>query len=105
MGSTAIRGGRRLPADREWPMGIIEGVAPAAAADVPYVPDERAVVRKAAVRLLPFLFFLYIIAYLDRVNVGFAKLAMNDLPWFTEAVYGTGAGIFFFGYFLFEVPS
>ncbi|HVK01851.1 MAG TPA: MFS transporter, partial [Armatimonadaceae bacterium] len=47
----------------------------------------------------------YIIAYLDRVNVGFAKLAMNDLPWFTEAVYGTGAGIFFFGYFLFEVPS
>ncbi|MBC8135340.1 MAG: MFS transporter [Fibrella sp.] len=66
---------------------------------------ERAAVRKAAVRLLPFLFFLYLIAYLDRVNVGFAKLEMNELPWFSEAVFGTGSGIFFIGYFLFEVPS
>jgi MFS family permease len=66
---------------------------------------ERAAVRKAAKRLLPFLFFLYLIAYLDRVNVGFAKLEMNQLPWFSEAVFGTGSGIFFIGYFLFEIPS
>jgi Sugar phosphate permease len=74
-------------------------------ASVPDHATERRAVRKAAVRLLPFLFVLYVIAYLDRVNVGFAKLAMNDLPWFSEAVFGTGAGIFFIGYFLFEVPS
>lgn len=66
---------------------------------------EHPVVRKAALRLLPFLFLLYVIAYLDRVNVGFAKLDMNTLPWFSESVFGFGAGIFFFGYFLFEVPS
>jgi ACS family tartrate transporter-like MFS transporter len=66
---------------------------------------EHPTIRKAALRLLPFLFFLYVIAYLDRVNVGFAKLDMNTLPWFSESIYGFGAGIFFFGYFLFEVPS
>lgn len=56
-------------------------------------------------RLIPFLFLCYVAAYLDRVNVGFAKLQMlRDLR-FSEAVYGLGAGIFFIGYFLFEVPS
>ena len=56
-------------------------------------------------RLLPFLFACYVFAYLDRVNVGFAKLQMlSDLK-FSETVYGLGAGIFFIGYFLFEVPS
>jgi D-galactonate transporter len=60
---------------------------------------------KVAWRLLPFLFLCYVAAYLDRVNVGFAKLQMlNDLQ-FSETVYGLGAGIFFIGYFLFEVPS
>jgi MFS family permease len=60
---------------------------------------------KAAWRLLPFLFMCYVAAYLDRVNVGFAKLQMlNDLR-FSETVYGLGAGIFFIGYFFFEVPS
>ncbi len=53
----------------------------------------------------PFLVFLFILAWIDRVNVGFAKLQMlSDLK-FSEAVYGFGAGIFFVGYFLFEVPS
>ncbi len=56
-------------------------------------------------RLLPLLFICYVAAYLDRVNVGFAKLQMlNDLK-FSEAIYGLGAGIFFLGYFIFEVPS
>jgi D-galactonate transporter len=60
---------------------------------------------KVAWRLLPFLFLCYVAAYLDRVNVGFAKLQMlNDLQ-FSETIYGLGAGIFFIGYFLFEVPS
>lgn len=66
---------------------------------------EHPTIRKAVLRLLPFLFLLYVIAYLDRVNVGFAKLDMNTLPWFSESIYGFGAGVFFFGYFLFEVPS
>ena len=56
-------------------------------------------------RLIPFLFLCYILAYLDRVNVGFAKLQMlSDLS-LSEVAFGTGAGIFFAGYFLFEVPS
>jgi D-galactonate transporter len=60
---------------------------------------------KVTLRLLPFLFLCYVAAYLDRVNVGFAKLQMlNDLQ-FSETVYGLGAGIFFIGYFFFEVPS
>ncbi len=61
--------------------------------------------RRAALRLIPFLVFLFILAWIDRVNVGFAKLSMlSDLK-FSEAVYGLGAGIFFIGYFFFEVPS
>jgi ACS family tartrate transporter-like MFS transporter len=56
-------------------------------------------------RLVPFLFFLYVIAYLDRVNVGFAKTEIKNALHFSDGVYGMGAGIFFIGYFLFEVPS
>ena len=60
---------------------------------------------RAAWRLIPFLVFLFVLAWIDRVNVGFAKLSMlSDLK-FSETVYGFGAGIFFIGYFLFEVPS
>lgn len=60
---------------------------------------------KVARRLIPFLMLCYLGAYLDRVNVGFAKLQMlNDLKW-SDTVYGLGAGMFFIGYFLFEVPS
>ena len=60
---------------------------------------------RIAWRLMPILFIGYIVAYLDRVNVGFAKLQMiGDLK-FSESVYGLGAGIFFWGYFFFEVPS
>jgi D-galactonate transporter len=66
---------------------------------------EAATYAKVTWRLLPFLFICYVAAYLDRVNVGFAKLQMlNDLQ-FSETVYGLGAGIFFIGYFFFEVPS
>lgn len=60
---------------------------------------------KVTWRLVPFLFLCYVFAYLDRVNVGFAKLQMlTDLK-FSETIYGFGAGIFFIGYFIFEVPS
>ncbi len=61
--------------------------------------------RKVAWRLIPLLFVCYILAYLDRVNVGFAKLSMKVEPWFSDAVFATGSGIFFIGYFLFEVPG
>ncbi|WP_298951401.1 MFS transporter [uncultured Methylobacterium sp.] len=61
--------------------------------------------RRATLRLIPFLVFLFILAWIDRVNVGFAKLQMLSDLRFSEAVYGFGAGIFFVGYFLFEVPS
>src|SRR5882724_1327786 len=73
------------------------------AAVAPSAADE--VYRKVTWRLLPLLFICYIAAYLDRVNVGFAKLGMqSDLP-LSDSIYGLGAGIFFIGYFIFEVPS
>jgi MFS transporter, ACS family, tartrate transporter len=61
--------------------------------------------RKIAWHLLPFVFLLYIIAYLDRANVAFAKLSMSADLGFSEAVFGFGAGIFFLGYFLLEIPG
>jgi sugar phosphate permease len=64
-----------------------------------------ALYRRVSWRLMPFLFLCYVAAYLDRVNVGFAKLQMLAELRFSDTVYGLGAGIFFIGYFLFEVPS
>src|ERR1700686_3591900 len=64
-----------------------------------------AIYRKVALRLIPFLFIIFVVAWIDRVNVGFTKLQMNESLGFSETVYGLGAGIFFLGYFLFEVPS
>src|SRR5262252_617865 len=61
--------------------------------------------RKAAWRLIPFLILCWVVAFLDRVNVGFAALTMNKKLGLTAEMFGFGAGIFFFGYFIFEVPS
>jgi sugar phosphate permease len=82
-------------------------VQPASLPDSPAQPDpvfETAVYRKVTWRLIPFLFMCYIFAYLDRVNVGFAKLQMQRDLHMSDAVYGFGAGIFFLGYLLFQVP-
>jgi len=57
-----------------------------------------ATVRKVTLRLIPFLFILYIIAWLDRVNVGFAALQMNSDLGFSSAAFGFGSGVFFVGY-------
>ncbi len=66
---------------------------------------ETALYNRVFWRIVPFLFLCYVVAFLDRVNVGFAKLQMAEQLGFSDAVYGFGAGIFFIGYFLFEVPS
>jgi ACS family tartrate transporter-like MFS transporter len=66
---------------------------------------KQSAISKAAWRLLPFLGLCYMINFLDRVNVGFAALHMNEDLGFSPSVYGLGAGIFFVGYILFEVPS
>ncbi|ONG54784.1 MFS transporter [Pseudoroseomonas deserti] len=66
---------------------------------------ENGLYRKVAFRIMPLLVLCYVIAYLDRVNVGFAKLQMSTDLAFSETVFGLGAGIFFLGYFFFEVPS
>src|SRR5580700_112107 len=66
---------------------------------------EATAYHKVDFRLLPFLFLCYILAYLDRVNVGFAKLQMLKELSMSDAAFATGAGIFFIGYFFFEVPS
>ena len=69
-------------------------------------PDVATVtLRKITLRLIPFLFVLYIVAWLDRVNVGFAALQMNSDLGFSSAAFGFGSGVFFLGYCLFEVPS
>src|SRR5499427_1030952 len=66
---------------------------------------ESRTIRKIQLRLLPFLFVLYVIAFVDRINIGFAALTMNRELAITSQQFGFAAGIFFFGYCLFEVPS
>ena len=66
--------------------------------------EERAI-RKITWRLIPFLMLLYFVAFLDRINVGFAALTMNKDIGLTSQMFGLGSGIFFLGYFAFEVPS
>ena len=67
--------------------------------------DVGSALRKARWRLLPFLFLLYVVSYLDRVNVGFAALQMNAAIGLSDVAYSFGAGVFFLSYTLFEVPS
>ena len=81
--------------------GIVSGPLDEAAEEV----QEGTVLRKVARRLLPFLFLLYIVNIVDRMNVGFAKLRMLEDLSLDEKVYGLGAGMFYVGYMLFEVPS
>lgn len=72
---------------------------------MPATLDVAIVVSKVRRRLVPFVFLLYIVAYLDRINVGFAALQMNAALGLSASAYGLGAGIFFVSYTLFEVPS
>ena len=66
---------------------------------------ERRAVAKATRRLIPFLFGIYVVAYLDRVNVSFAQLQLEDDLGFSDTIFGLGAGIFSLGYVIFGVPS
>jgi ACS family tartrate transporter-like MFS transporter len=66
---------------------------------------ETATIRKLRIRLLPFLFALFVVAFIDRINLGFAALTMNHELALTSQQFGLAAGIFFWGYFLFEIPS
>jgi MFS family permease len=72
---------------------------------VDYSEQDEALFSKISWRLLPLLIVCYVIAFLDRVNIGFAQLQMKQTLPFSDAAYAFGAGIFFIGYFLFEVPS
>ena len=74
----------------------------------PFTADtalEGSTIRRITLRLVPFLIVCYVVSFLDRVNVGFAALQMNHDLGFSNTIYGWGAGIFFVGYFLLEVPS
>jgi ACS family tartrate transporter-like MFS transporter len=84
-------------------MCVPAGHERAAVADPPDVASVT--LRKVTLRLIPFLFLLYIVAWLDRVNVGFAGLQMNSDLGFSSVAFGFGSGVFFLGYCLFEVPS
>ncbi|MCL6612780.1 MAG: MFS transporter, partial [Peptococcaceae bacterium] len=76
-----------------------------ATAGIPAGDLEAGVQKKRFMRIIPYIFVLYIISFLDRVNVGYAALAMNNDLGFSSAVYGLGAGIFFIGYFIMEIPG
>src|ERR1700756_5697728 len=66
---------------------------------------ETRTLRKITYSIVPFIMLLYFVAFIDRVNIGFAALTMNKDLGFSPSVFGFGAGIFFAGYFLFEVPG
>ena len=66
---------------------------------------ERATMRKVFWRIIPYTFTLYVISYIDRANIGYAALQMNKELALSAEAFGFAAGIFFVGYFLFEVPS
>src|SRR5215475_10784097 len=72
---------------------------------IPSISRETKTVRKMQIRILPYLFLLYVIAYLDRINIGFAALTMNKELGISSQQFGFLVGIFFFGYCLFEIPS
>ena len=86
-----------IPVPVPTPSGQIPPLASEDAIDATY--------RKVTWRLIPFLFICYMVAFIDRINIGYAQLQMKQSLAFSDAVYGLGAGIFFIGYFLFEVPS
>lgn len=94
MNGYPVNNSTALPTSQPGPAEAISSVASGAA-----------LYRQIAWRLLPLLMFCYMVAYLDRVNIGYAQLQMKQLLHFSDAVYGLGAGIFFVGYFLCEVPS
>ncbi|WP_353173741.1 MFS transporter [Acinetobacter rudis] len=73
--------------------------------DLSHTQWVDATYKKVALRFIPFLMICYVVAYLDRINIGIAKLNMLSDLQFSEEIYGLGAGLFFIGYFLFEVPS
>src|SRR5258706_8180959 len=73
------------------------------AADQPM--DELELFAKCARRIVPWMMLLYLVNVLDRVNVGFAALTMNKDLGFSPTVFGFGAGVFFIGYFIFQIPA
>ena len=75
------------------------------AVGAPVQTEGEAIIRKAMWRLIPFIFACYVVSYLDRINVGFAALTMNQDLGLTATQFGWGAGLFFIGYFSFEIPS
>ena len=84
-------------------------MSPQSSANALSPAEQQAALKKVSWRLIPLLFICYVIAYIDRINVGFAKLHLQDAlavdPAIFNTVFGLGAGIFFIGYFIFEVPS
>ncbi len=90
---------------REKPEEIVETILEKIDAAPQGAQMMKSLLTKIRWKLLPFLFLLYVVAYLDRINVGFAALQMKDQLGFSDAVYGLGASIFFVGYFFFQVPS
>jgi sugar phosphate permease len=80
-----------------------EGALPSSSETIPTI--ERETIKRVVWRLMPLLVLGYFVAYIDRVNVGFAALTMNKAMGFSSAVYGFGAGVFFIGYVIAEIPS
>ena len=93
------------PPPKEVVAAILEQLGEARPGEPTDAHSMKSLLIKIRWKLIPFLFLLYVVGYLDRINVGFAALQMKDQLGFSESVYGLGASIFFLGYFLFQVPS
>jgi ACS family tartrate transporter-like MFS transporter len=93
-----------LSAQTQLEMGTASKIAGTVVSSI-RISIEARTIRKLQIRLLPFLLLLYVVAFIDRINIGFAALTMNKELAITSQQFGFAAGIFFFGYFLFEVPS
>jgi D-galactonate transporter len=91
--------------NQETSMNTHVARAPGTQAALPKADAVDALYSKVSWRIIPLLIACYMVAYLDRINIGYAQLQMKQVLSFSDAVYGLGAGIFFVGYFLFEVPS
>src|SRR5438094_482503 len=101
-------GGYSQPADRMTPaIPSSRVIMPVAVEmnDVPATGDNPQLVAKIVRRIIPFLCLLFLVNYLDRTNIAMAKLRMVGDTGISEVIYGFGAGLFFIGYFIFEVPS
>src|SRR5260370_36751785 len=100
-----MKSGGKPPHSKGFTLRKSREVRLAKETDTAVMASAQRTIQKLRMRIIPFVFVLYVISFLDRINIGFAALTMNKELAITSQQFGLVAGIFFFGYFLFEIPS